>query len=165
MSIARETSRFGLLTVNDEDILTFPRGIPGFETHYQWILAGEDDSPIKWLQSLADGDVALPVADPRIIRADYNARISEGDLVQLKAEETVDLALLLVLSIPAASAWDMTANLRAPLVIKHKKRICAQVIASNEEYEVRAFVLGEGMRKSMGRKAAAEATPPAAAGA
>ncbi|GAB1400811.1 hypothetical protein MASR1M66_22660 [Aminivibrio sp.] len=59
----------------------------------------------------------------------------------------------------------MTANLRAPLVINHKKRIGAQVIASNEEYEVRAFVLGEGMRESMGRKAAAEASPPAAAGA
>ncbi|GAB1400812.1 hypothetical protein MASR1M66_22670 [Aminivibrio sp.] len=64
MSIERETSRFGLLTVSDEDILTFPKGIPGFETHRQWALAGDDDSPIKWLQSLADGDVALPVADP-----------------------------------------------------------------------------------------------------
>jgi len=59
-----ETTRFGRFTVNDEDLIHFPKGIPGFETHKKWALAGEDDSPIKWLQSLSDGDVALPVVVP-----------------------------------------------------------------------------------------------------
>ncbi len=165
MSIEKETSRFGLLTVSDEDILTFPRGIPGFENHRQWALAGDDDSPIKWLQSLADGEVALPVASPQVLKGDYKARLPEGELAHLEASGSDDLALLIVLAIPAEAPWDMTANLRAPLVFNHKKRIGAQVIAHNEEYGVRASVLSDEMRETLRKKAAAEATPNAAAGA
>lgn len=159
-----ETTRFGEFTVNDEDIIHFPKGIPGFEAHKKWALAGEDDSPIKWLQSMADGDVALPVVIPQIIKTNYNARLPEGEIAVLEASEVEDMALLIVLSIPPAAPWDMTANLRAPIVINHKKRIACQVIAENEEYGVRAPVLSETMRETMRTKAAAE-TAEAAPGA
>jgi flagellar assembly factor FliW len=159
-----ETTRFGEFTVNDEDIIHFPKGVPGFETHKKWALAGEDDSPIKWLQSMADGDVALPVVIPQIIKTNYNARLPEGEIAVLEASEVGDMALLIVLSIPPAAPWDMTANLRAPIVINHKKRIACQVIAENEEYDVRAPVLSDTMRETMRMKAAAE-TAEAASGA
>ena len=89
-----ETTRFGEFTVNDEDIIHFPKGVPGFETHKKWALAGEDDSPIKWLQSMADGDVALPVVIPQIIKTNYNARLPEGEIAVLEASEVGDMALL-----------------------------------------------------------------------
>ena len=47
---------------------------------------GEDDNPIKWLQSAGDEAVALPVAMSQSVRADYNARIAEGDLGDLVSE-------------------------------------------------------------------------------
>lgn len=159
-----ETTRFGELIVNDEAVLNFPKGIPGFETHKKWALAGEDDNPIKWLQSMADGDVALPVVIPQIIKTNYNARLPEGEIDVLEASEVDDMALLIVLSIPPAAPWDMTANLRAPIVINHKKRIACQVIAENEEYDVRAPVLSDTMRETMRTKAAVE-TAEAAPGA
>ena len=151
-----ETTRFGKFTVNDEDVIQFPKGIPGFETHKKWAPAGEDDSPIKWLQSMGDGDVALPVVIPQIIKSNYNARLPEGEIAVLEAATVEDMALLIVLSIPPAAPWDMTANLRAPIVINHKNRIACQVIAENEEYDVRAPVLSDAMRETMRMKAASE---------
>ena len=150
-----ETTRFGRFTVNDEDLIHFPKGIPGFETHKKWALAGEDDSPIKWLQSLSDGDVALPVVVPQTVKSNYNARLPEGEIALLETTDVADLALLIVLSIPPAAPW----------VINHKKRIACQVIAQNEEYDVRTPVLSDTMRESMRMKAASETTADAAPGA
>ena len=55
------TARFGEVSYKEEDVLFFPRGIPAFENNHKWILAGSDDSAIKWLQNIEDGDLALPV--------------------------------------------------------------------------------------------------------
>lgn len=157
MPILIQTTRFGHLAVDDEDIVHFPQGIPGFEEHLQWAIAGEKDDPIKWLQSLSGGEVALPVVVPQTIKTNYNARLPEKSLTLLEAEGAEDLALLIVVSIPPGAPWDMTANLRAPIVINHKKRIACQVIAENEEYDVRAPVLSSSTREAMQVKAATDA--------
>ena len=99
------------------------------------------------------------------MKSNYNARLSEGEIALLETTDVADLALLIVLSIPPEAPWDMTANLRAPVVINHKKRIACQVIAQNEEYDVRTPVLSDTMRESMRLKAASETTADAAPGA
>ncbi len=144
-----ETARFGTLEIADEDVVRFPLGIPAFEDHREWVFVGEDESPVKWLQSLADGDVALPVCPPGFVRGDYNARIPAEELEVLECAGKEDMAIFLVLSIPASSPWDMTANLRAPIVLNHAKRVGKQVICMNEEYSVREFVFSEKDRGAM----------------
>ena len=42
-----ETPRFGTLTYNEEDLLFFPRGIPGFYTLLYWMVAGDEENPRK----------------------------------------------------------------------------------------------------------------------
>lgn len=158
MPILIHTTRFGHFTVDDEDVVHFPQGIPGFEAHMQWAIAGEEENPIKWLQSLSDGDVALPVVAPDTVQVGYNARLPEKSITMLEAENVNDLVLLIVVSIPPGAPWDMTANLRAPLVINHAKRLGCQVIAQNEEYDIRTPVLSDLMRESMRRKAVDEAS-------
>ena len=142
------TARFGVLSVNEEDVLRFPKGIPGFYEHREWALAGEDDNPVKWLQSLSDGAIALPVMPPQAVLPDYNARIVSGDLEELAVEDPGGLSILVVVSIPPDAPWNMTANLRAPIVVNVAKRLAKQVICSNEEYGLRAFVLSDAMRAS-----------------
>jgi len=69
-----KTLRFGLLEYSEGDVLYFPKGIPGFDDHKRWLLLGDDDegNPIKWLQSLEDSDVALPVMPPEFIISKYD---------------------------------------------------------------------------------------------
>ncbi|WP_300521469.1 flagellar assembly protein FliW [Aminiphilus sp.] len=142
------TTRFGVLSVNDEDVLHFPKGIPGFYDHYEWILAGEDENPIKWLQSLSDEAIALPVMPPQVVLPEYNAKIVAGDLEDLSVDDDGDLSTMAVVSIPPDAPWNMTANLRAPIVVNVKKRLAKQVICANDEYSMRAFVLSDAVRAS-----------------
>lgn len=150
------TTRFGELFYNEEDVIAFPRGVPGFERSHSWALAGEDEDLIKWLQSLDDPDLALPITTPDVVMPDYNARIPDDEVDLLgEIETSEDLALLCVVSIPAAAYWDMTVNLRAPVLINTKTRKAAQIIVLNEEYPLRHPVFSELVRAEMKAQALA----------
>lgn len=153
MSEKIKTIRFGEVTFGDGDILTFPRGIPAFEDMHRWILVGDEDNAIKWLQNADDGSLALPVTTPDVVRPDYNARIPEDDLILVGSMDPADLALLIVVSIPDLAPWEMTANLRAPILLNLKNRKAVQVIALNEEYPIRHTIFPEDVREKMKRRA------------
>ena len=149
MSKSVTSSRFGEFTYTDDDVLVFPRGLPAFENNRSWLLAGEEDNAIKWLQNIEDGDLALPVTTPDAVMPDYNAKIPEDELDLVGSRDFADLALLIVVSIPDAAPWDMTANLRAPILINLKSHRAVQVIALNEEYQIRHVVFPEDAREAM----------------
>ncbi|ACZ18903.1 protein of unknown function DUF180 [Thermanaerovibrio acidaminovorans DSM 6589] len=138
------TTRFGLLEVGDDAMVRFPKGIPAFEDHTEWAFVGEDDSPVKWLQSLKDGDVALPVCPPHLILPSYQAKLTADDLKIIEASSEDELGIMVVLTIPGNVA-EMTANLRAPLIFNYIKQLGCQVILSNEEYSVRHRVFAPGV--------------------
>ena len=144
-----DTERFGEVSYSPEEVLTFPRGIPAFENMHSWILVGSDENAVKWLQSLDDPELALPVTSPDAIQPDYNARIPEEELKLIGGTNPADLALLIVVSIPQSAPWNMTANLRAPIIINLKTHKAVQVIALNEEYPIRHVVLPEDVREKM----------------
>jgi flagellar assembly factor FliW len=152
------SSRFGEISYTEEDVLFFPRGLPAFERNHCWILAGEEDSAIKWLQNIEEGDLALPVTTPDAVMPDYNARIPEDDLNLVGSIDPRDLALLIVASIPDSAPWNMTANLRAPILVNMKSRKAVQVIALNEEYPIHHVVFPENVRESMKSEAIKSAT-------
>ena len=144
-----DTERFGEVSYSPEEVLTFPRGIPAFENMHSWILVGSDENAVKWLQSLDDSELALPVTSPDAIQPDYNARIPEEELKLIGGTNPADLALLIVVSIPQSAPWNMTANLRAPIIINLKTHKAVQVIALNEEYPIRHVVFPEDVREKM----------------
>jgi flagellar assembly factor FliW len=152
------STRFGEISYSEEDVLVFPRGIPAFEKNHNWILAGEEDNAIKWLQNIEDGDLALPVTTPDAVMPDYNAKIPEDELDAVGSKDFADLALLIVVSIPESAPWNMTANLRAPILVNLKSRKAVQVIVLNEEYPIRHVVFPDDVKEAMKVAYAAEST-------
>ena len=148
-----DTERFGEVSYSPEEVLTFPRGIPAFENMHSWILVGSDENAVKWLQSLDDPELALPVTSPDAIQPDYNARIPEEELKLIGGTNPADLALLIVVSIPQSAPWNMTANLRAPIIINLKTHKAVQVIALNEEYPIKHLIFPDDVREKMKAKA------------
>ncbi len=164
MSRTIETTRFGIFLINEADILHFPEGIPGFEIHKEWVIAGEDFEPIKWLQSLEDADVALPVTHPSFVMDTYAPRFADEDLEEVHEGSPETLVLLLVLSIPEGEPWNITANLRAPIIIQHLERKGKQVICLNEDYPLRAHVFPEDVREKLHFRHAAASAADSEAG-
>lgn len=155
--ISLTSTRFGALEVEDGDVIQFPAGIPGFEDKHRWILVGDDDNAIMWLHSLDDGALALPVTTPEAIKSDYNAKIARESLEQVGEQDISNVVLLIVVSIPPGAPWDMTANLRAPILVNMKSKTAIQAIALNEDYDFRHQVLDQATREMMkGQSMAAE---------
>ncbi len=120
-----ETTRFGQFTVNDEDLIRFPKGIPGFETHKKWARAGEDE-PHHGRQSLptATGPAR---GRPSDVKSNYNARLPDGKSPLLKPRRSRPGPPDVLYIPPAARGHDGQSP--GALGDQPQKRIACQVIA------------------------------------
>lgn len=124
-------TRFGTLPVPKENLLTFPRGLPGFDELYQFALFhDEDNTSVFYLQSTEDPAVRLPLASPHWFRVDYQIALSdeESDLLQLESPE--DLEILVIVS---EDEKGLRANFRAPLIINTRRRIAIQKLLDDPQ--------------------------------
>lgn len=142
------STRFGDITINPDTVITFPRGIPGFENCVRWTLlrelADEGQNPagvVYLLQSLDDPDVTLPVADPTLFGFNYEFVLADAETNELKLEDPSDLAVLVALSakakVPQAdnrvplSNWH--ANVAAPILLNIRSLVGAQKIMAGND--------------------------------
>lgn len=139
-----KTGRFGQLTVGDDEIISIPNGILGFPEYKKYCLVDPaDDTLILWLQSLDNPDVAFPVLEPKIFRPDYTVRLSATELRELELENMNQSTVYSILTLPAADMTQMTANLKAPIVLNLKKQIARQVVLQENEYSIKHLMFKE----------------------
>lgn len=96
-----------------------------------------DDTLILWLQSLENPEIAFPVLEPKIFKPDYMARLSGAELRELKLENVNQSAVFCILTIPTEDPTQMSANIKAPLVINLREQLARQVVLQENEYSVR----------------------------
>lgn len=136
-----ETTRFGWLEIEPNDLLTFPAGIFGLEGCKHWVLlADAQNDALGWLQSTTRPDVAVAVVSPRRFVPGYQVRVSRGELTPLALDELRDAKVLVIVG---KNDRSITLNLKAPLVINLKQRIGRQVVVNNDvaiQYEMHADV-------------------------
>lgn len=137
-----ETSRFGVIDVNDGDVLTFTQPIIGFQEFRRFVLLrGSDPGDVSWLQSTDAGDLAFILMDPRAVVPDYQVQIGAGELAELAVHAASELDVFTLVVVPPDPAQTRT-NLKAPILINPKQRLAKQAILENSAYPVR-FVLAE----------------------
>jgi len=136
-----ETRNFGTIEVNDEEILYFDEGLPGFPGDRRFVLLTEDENPICYLQSVDDGDIAFVVADLASIMPEYSPQVAEEHLGSIGTCDDEDLLVLNICTVGLAME-DSTVNLKAPIVINAVAKKGKQVICSNEEYLINAPLFG-----------------------
>ncbi len=127
-----QSKLLGNQQVNPDTILTFPRGIPGFEDQTRFKLFHQEGSAIVyWLQAVDNEELTLSVAHPAHFNINYNFVLSdeEEQLLQLKSAE--DLLILIVLHKEDGSVTDkptIKGSIKSPLVINIDKRIGFQKV-------------------------------------
>jgi flagellar assembly factor FliW len=126
-----QTSRFGAVDIEADDILLFPKGLLGFEDCRHWVLlADESNEALGWLQNISRPDLAFAVVSPRRHVPGYEIRIPRTELVQLQLA-AVDQAY--VLTLVSSHDGDLTTNLKAPLVINLDRRLGRQLICTDDQ--------------------------------
>jgi flagellar assembly factor FliW len=136
-----ESSRFGTLELDPAAVIEFPAGLIGLGGHRFAIVAPDEDSAFRWLHSLEDGDLALPVTSPWEFFADYQVALSDEDSERVGAEG--DEVAVWVTVRTGSELSDFSANLRAPIVIAHGRG--HQVINEAPEAPVRAPLFPEAL--------------------
>ena len=124
------TSRFGPIRIDQDDILRFPAGILGLEECCDWILLGDTQNPaVAWLQSVERPRVALAVVSPRRFVPDFRMRVVRAELEPLELDDLSDAHVLVIVG---KTERGITLNLKAPLVIHPARRLGRQVITNGE---------------------------------
>lgn len=133
-TVTVESSRFGTVDVPADAVIEFPAGLIGLGGRRFALVAGDDESPFRWLQSLDDGALALPVTDPWSFFADYEVQLSDGDTARIGG--AADDVEVWVTVRAGSDLSDFSANLRAPILIAHG--LGHQVINEAPDAPVRA---------------------------
>lgn len=149
-----QTKHFGEVEIDETKILTFEEGIPSFEKVKKYILliSGEGESPFKWLQSIDDANLAFAVANPFLIKADYDVELSDEIVNALNIEKDEDVEIYSILVVPSDIS-KMSMNLKAPIVINVKHKKGRQVVLDTDKYGVRHYVLDELRRQEVKQNA------------
>lgn len=136
-----QTKWFGEVLLDDEKVITFEKGIIGFEEYKRYAIVydadKEENASIMWLQSLDEVSLAMPVMKPEIVMPDYDP-VVEDELINSLGDNIQDaeLVVLVALTVPNDLA-KMTCNLRAPIIINADSKKGVQLIADNSDYMVR----------------------------
>jgi flagellar assembly factor FliW len=125
-----QTSRFGSVDIQPEDILLFSRGLFAFENQRHWVLLADDNDAVAWLQSLSDPEVALPLVSPRRFIPHYRVCLARNQLTPLEMAALDQAFVLVVLS---RNQGVLTMNLKAPVIINLDRRIGRQVVTCDEQ--------------------------------
>ena len=124
-----QTSRFGMLEVSDDTLLTFPSGLVGFPAFRRYVvLDPPEDADYQWFQSVDEPSLAFVIMDVHLLKQDFRANLSEEGLVELEMTPTDSISIMVVITIPSERPDQATANLRAPLVVNGRTRQGKQLI-------------------------------------
>lgn len=132
-----QTGRFGQIEVSSEEIISIPSGVLGFpEDHNFCLVDPGDETLILWLQSLSNPRLAFPVLEPKIFKPEYVVRLSAAELRELRLASIKDASVFTILTIPAAMS-EMTANMKAPLVINVREKTAKQVVLQENDQPIK----------------------------
>lgn len=134
------TSRFGSLDISEEEIFTFPSGLPGFESYRRYVILQQKEyDPFLFLQCVDNGELSFFLIDPFAIYPDYEVILDEPAKQELQAEEGDSRPSVLVYAIVSIrdSLEKATLNLMAPVVLNMEKKIGKQLILHHSGYMTR----------------------------
>jgi flagellar assembly factor FliW len=124
------------IEVTEEQIFSFDPGLGGFDGLRRFALIPEAESPVEWLQSLDDADVAFALLEPFAFKPDYAFELSDADSTALGMHEAQDALVRCVLTLHEDPGM-ITANLLAPIVLCRRTHMARQVIVTDSSYDLR----------------------------
>ena len=146
------TKHFGEIEIDENRLITFQEGLPGFAALRKFAIfheampdenGSESGEPVyTWLQSVENGDVAFLLLNTFSVMPNYDPKINSDSITSL-GEFTVDELLIRNIAVVPENVQDMTVNLKAPIIINPRTMLGKQVVAINEDYKVKHYIMKE----------------------
>ena len=139
-----DSTIFGEQEIDPSTVVTFPKGMPGFEDlRYYKLFHEEGGDTVHWLQSMDDPEVALSVVDPTQLNIYYEVSLDDEECRLLDVDTAGDTSVMLIVYQPVpgtptrrASDVNLKANVTGPIIINTKKRLALQKTLAQTEQVV-----------------------------
>ncbi|MGZ5278411.1 MAG: flagellar assembly protein FliW [Pseudobdellovibrionaceae bacterium] len=132
-----QTTRFGQVQFQNEDLLAFPEGVLGFGDLKKFVLLDDpNDDIFAWLQSCDEPAIAFPVLEPELFSETYKVNLAKSDLEALKLQSVAGARMFCIITIPD-DPTQMTANLKAPIVINITEKRARQCVLQDNNLAIR----------------------------
>jgi flagellar assembly factor FliW len=135
MPVTFHSVRFGTVEIQPQDVIEFPFGLIGLGGLRYALIDRNPGTGFLWLHSVDDPALALPVVSPHLFFSDFRLDIAAEDRERCGLDEHSPVTLYVTVR-ATPNPLDITANLRAPLVICQGRGY--QVINTNEDAPLQA---------------------------
>ncbi|MNM49125.1 Flagellar assembly factor FliW [compost metagenome] len=132
-----KTKQHGTFTYNEEEVITFKKGIMGLENLQKFIISDIKENPVfKILQSIEDEAVGLVIISPFEVKNNYEIDLKDDLIEKLNISSPKDVMLYNTVTLNS-DVHKITVNLKAPIVINMDKKLGEQIIIDKEEYKIK----------------------------
>jgi flagellar assembly factor FliW len=130
-----QTTRFGMVDIDESRIITFVDGLLGFPDRRRFALIQTASDPVFfWLQSVDEPGLAFVVCDPLAFVADYQVPIRADDVRTLELRDLTDCQVLIIVNKVDGC---LTGNLLGPVVVGAGSLKAKQLVLSDRRYGTR----------------------------
>lgn len=133
------TTRFGVIDIAEDRVITFPQGILGFPgiTRYCLLQPG-DDACFFWLQAIDDANLAFVVTDPAFFEKDYSVPIRQEQMESLGLDSLADAQVFIIVN---KIDDQLTGNFQGPLVINTVSKTAEQMVLAEKRWSTRQTLM------------------------
>ena len=129
------TTRFGVIDIAEDRVITFPDGLLGFGDRTQFcLLQPGDDACFFWLQCVNDADLAFVVTDPTFFEQDFSVPIRPEQMEALKISKLEDAQVFVIVN---KIGDQLTGNFQGPLIINTLTKVGEQMVLADKRWTTR----------------------------
>ena len=137
-----DTKAYGEIEIDDQQKVSFPEGLFGFEDYRDYVIIDAEHQPFFWLQSVDSRDTAFVLINPFLFRPDYELNISNEEVNDIGITSPEKAMIFAIVTIPADGS-SMTANLQGPLVINRENMTGKQAILADNRWRTKHDIIAE----------------------
>jgi flagellar assembly factor FliW len=130
------TAHFGEIEIREQDIYTFPDGIPGFEHDKRFVIIKLEDLDGFACLQCVDRVLSFFVVNPFLFFPEYEFNLPDAEAKRLEAADPGDLSVWSIVTIKDRLET-ATINLVAPVVLNERNRRGRQVILVDPKLNTR----------------------------
>ena len=132
-----QTKYFGELEYAQEDVLSFPAGLYGFEDEKEFLLIPFEGSSLLYsLQSVKTPMLSFILVHPFSLDPAYAPVLQPEELKMLNVEQSEQLCYYVLCALKKPSS-ESTVNMRCPVAVNPDARTAMQVVLEDDRWLMR----------------------------
>jgi len=126
---------FGELEIDDNQIIQFEKGIPGFPDERQFVVLDLPNTPFFIMQSV-QGELYFFLVNPFEFFKEYEIELPDSIVESLGIEKEEDTVIYSIATVKE-ELKNTTINLQAPIIINVKNNKAKQPVLNDSRYGIR----------------------------